>query len=202
MVLAWSDDARHWRYVLPLAADGYASNASFVPRRPSTSAANRTAAPDWDCCGVFGAKQLPSRFLRRDAASGALLPSSRTLPLYYAGCNGRFFGPRACALGRAEIGAHAFAGMAGPATVRTVPVKVTSGTLRVTASGGVRVGVAESDELTPDACAVAVDGVEVGVTWKPKGKKGETYDLDKYAGGAVLLVFVVPRGAVLFAYHV
>ena len=57
-------------------------------------------------------------------------------------------------------------------------------------------------QLTPDACAVAVDGVEVGVTWKPKGKKGETYDLSKYAGGAVLLVFAVPRGAVLYAYHV
>ena len=71
-----------------------------------------------------------------------------------------------------------------------------SGELRVTANGGVRVGVKGSNTLTTAACDVKVDGVEVGVTWA----SGEQ-TLAPYKGGAVELVFDVPAGGVLYAYH-
>ena len=75
--------------------------------------------------------------------------SSNQLPLFYAGANGAFFGPRAGALGVAYVGRHAFAGLAPPssstssssassattaAIIRSSWVIVETGTLRVTAS--------------------------------------------------------------------
>jgi hypothetical protein len=70
-VLAWSPDARHWHYIAP--------EKSFVPLgRPATAATAATVSgsgnggdgssgsgggggvepPDFDCCGVFMAKQV------------------------------------------------------------------------------------------------------------------------------------------------
>ena len=70
-VLAWSPDARHWHYIAP--------EKSFVPLgRPATTAATAATVsgsgnggdgssgsggggvepPDFDCCGVFMAKQV------------------------------------------------------------------------------------------------------------------------------------------------
>lgn len=67
--------------------------------------------------------------------------SSNQLPLFYAGANGAFFGPRAGALGVAYVGRHAFAGLAPPsssattvAIIRSSWAIVETGTLRVTAS--------------------------------------------------------------------
>ena len=66
MELAWSTDARRWRYAAP--------GQSFVPHAPGGGA--------WDCCGVFGAKQSPED--TPEFTSG-----KRSLPVFYAGCNGR-----------------------------------------------------------------------------------------------------------------
>ena len=44
-VLTWSTDARNWHYIKPV--------TSFIPRGSS-------AAGDFDCCGVFVAKQDPT----------------------------------------------------------------------------------------------------------------------------------------------
>ena len=158
---------------------------SFIPRAAGSG--------DWDCCGVFGAKQSPEQFLHSLQSRRPGKPSPSTLPLFYAGCNGRFFGPRSCALGRAQVQTHSFAGYAGPGVVEVAPARVSTGELQVTASGGVRVGVQGSSELSANA-STSVDGVEVGVTWAGT-------DLSKYAGGAVILVFEVPAHGVLYAYH-
>ena len=127
--LAWSPDGRSWKYVKP--------GQSFVPRAPGSAA--------WDCCGVFGAKQSPED--TPEFAAGGV-----ALPFYYVGCDGRFFSSRACGLGRASVGRHMFAGYRGPGAVRVTPVKVQTGELRVTATGGVRVAVAGSPSLTASPC--------------------------------------------------
>lgn len=171
MELCWSTDARRWRYVAP--------GRSFVPHVPGSG--------DWDCCGVFGAKQSPEH--THEFRRGA-----RQLPLFYAGCNGRFFSSRSCSLGRALVGRHAFAGFKGPGTVQVAPAKVSTGELRVTATGGVRVGVFEGDHKLQMGASTVVDGVEVPVTW-------ENRTLAQYLRGAVGLLFDIPAGAVLYAYH-
>jgi hypothetical protein len=82
-VLAWSADARHWHYIAP--------EQSFVPLGTST-------AGDFDCCGVFMAKQNPVETPQFHASE-----PDTSIPLYYAGSNGQFFGPRAGALGLASV---------------------------------------------------------------------------------------------------
>jgi hypothetical protein len=112
-VLAVSHDARTWEYIHP--------DTSFIPHGEEGS---------FDCCGVFMAKQNPSM-------TPAYSSGSDTLPLFYNGCNGAFFGPRACAVGSVSIGRHAFAGLAGPATVLSSWAIVNNGTIRVT---GAKIG--------------------------------------------------------------
>merc|ERR1712110_1300913 len=70
MVLGWSADGQRWKWLVP--------NDSIIPFG---------SAGDFDACGVFGAKQDPGRTIVND-----------TMRLYYAGCNGPFFGSRGCAL--------------------------------------------------------------------------------------------------------
>ena len=102
------------------------------------------------------------------------------------------------------MGRHMFAGYAGPGTVTTAPAKISTGELRVTASGGVRVGVFEGDPALSVNASNAVDGVEVQVTWgQPAGEKAEErLTLAQYLHGAVGFVFYLPEGSVLYAYHV
>ena len=184
--------ARAWHYVRP--------DQSFVPHGASGS---------FDCCGVFIAKQNPS-------LTPAYAAGSDKLPLFYTGCNGAFFGPRACALGSVEIGRHAFAGLAGPANVSASWVLVTNGTLRVTATGGVRVSAVGVAGVSAELCD-PVDGTEVLVAWRVKRGKTPCPDsgapphgctptaaqsLRKQAGGAIGLVFDVPEGGVLYAWHI
>ncbi len=66
MELAWSADARRWRYAVP--------GQSFVPHVPGGGS--------WDCCGVFGAKQSPED-------TPEFVDGQQSLPVFYAGCNGR-----------------------------------------------------------------------------------------------------------------
>ena len=99
-VLAWSPDARHWHYIAP--------ERSFIPLGRPASAGAKPAEPDFDCCGVFMAKQNPTATAEYAAAT------AQDLPVYYAGSNGAFFGPRAGALGLAYVRKHMFAGLAGP----------------------------------------------------------------------------------------
>lgn len=173
MVLTWSSDAREWKYIKP--------DQSFVPRESNSGS--------WDCCGVFGAKQSPEQ-------TPAFLQGATTLPIYYAGCNGLFFGARACGLGLVEVGRHAFAGYTGPGIITTAPVKVNDDFLLVTASGGVQVGVVDDDKLSLSACT-PIDGTEVIVKWA--GKTQGT--LAPYLHGAITLTFKIPDGAILYAYH-
>ena len=116
------------------------------------------------------------------------------------------FSSRSCGLGRALVGRHSFAGYAGPGVVITAPVKISTGELRVTASGGVRVGVFEGDHALSPNVSTAVDGVEVTVTWQqygwPAREKSRRLTLAQYLHGAVGLVFDLPAGSILYAYHV
>eukprot|EP01052_Picozoa_sp_SAG31_P037923 SAG31_NODE_4976_length_2823_cov_1.737885_3_plen_164_part_00 len=59
-VLTWSPDARNWRYIQP--------TTSFIPR-------GSPVAGDFDCCGIFMAKQNPT--LTPSWTSG-----EETLPLF------------------------------------------------------------------------------------------------------------------------
>jgi hypothetical protein len=176
-VLAWSPDARHWHYI--------AAEQSFIPLgRPHTSgkggvrrseqAAAAAAVGEFDCCGVFIAKQNPSESPQYTAGNAEL-------PIYYAGSNGAFFGPRAGAMGLAYVGKHAFAGLAGPGVVQASSVQVQTGTLRVTAYGAVRVAVVGVGKLSFASC---------------------TAPLAEFVSGAVGLRFQVPAGSVLYAFHV
>merc|ERR1719183_3485004 len=107
MVLAWSVDGRHWKWIRPV--------DSFIP----------LGAPgDFDACGVFSAKQDPLRTAVND-----------TLRFYYAGCNGPFFGSRGCALGFATLQRDGFAGYQGGVVV-TAPALVVGPNLRVSVDGG------------------------------------------------------------------
>ena len=197
-VLAWSPDARHWEYISP--------EQSFVPlgrlsQQGSSDAASGGSSdsgstPDFDCCGVFMAKQNPTE--TEEYLSAATTP----LLLYYAGSNGAFFGPRGGALGVAYVGRHAFAGLAGAAVVVASAAQVQSGTLRVTASGAVRVAVTGVGKLSFEHC-VPINGTEVVVQWLNASLAGSgSVPLAEFVGGAVGLSFDVPTGSVLYAYHV
>merc|ERR1719220_2389634 len=115
MVLGWSADARTWKGIVP--------NDSIIPLGEEG---------DFDACGVFASKQEPLRTVVND-----------TMRLYYAGCNGPFFGSRGCSLGMAELQRDFFAGYQG-GTVVTRPIRVAGKTLKVSVEGGsigVRVGI-------------------------------------------------------------
>ena len=191
------------------------------------AAGARAVAPDFDCCGVFMAKQNPTETMEFIASD-----PNTPLPLYYAGSNGAFFGPRAGSLGVVSVGKHAFAGYAGPATITTSWSHVQTGALKVTATGAVRVGVQINSVLTVESCN-PINGTEVAVTWstnttttsRPEVKSNgvveaevavarvkeaapttkppvnPAYPIAEYIGGAVGLVFDVPVGSILYAYH-
>jgi hypothetical protein len=95
-----------------------------------------------------------------------------------------------------QVGRHAFAGLAGPATVRSSWARVLTGELRVTASGAVRVGVEASGSHSAANCA-RINGTEVLVRWN-----GTSESLTEFVGGTIGLVFDVPAGSVLYAFHV
>eukprot|EP01052_Picozoa_sp_SAG31_P037922 SAG31_NODE_4976_length_2823_cov_1.737885_2_plen_114_part_00 len=112
-----------------------------------------------------------------------------------------------------SIKRHGFAGLKGPANISTTWQVVADGSLKVTASGGVKVGVVGKWYGT-DLCE-PIDGVEVPVVWKPPPSKpghlppkplppGRPLDDpdNGLVGGAVGLQFMVPEGAVLYAWHV
>lgn len=192
-VLAWSPDARRWHYIAP--------EQSFIPLGRPASTGNTgssySAEQDsaFDCCGVFMAKQNPTESPQYAASS--------PLPIYYAGSNGAFFGPRAGAMGLAYVGKHAFAGLAGPAEIQASAVQVQTGILRVTASGAVRVAVVGVGKLSFAACT-AINGTEVQVNW-PNASYGQVQadaPLSEFVSGAVGLRFDVPAGSVLYAFHV
>lgn len=180
-VLAWSPDARHWEYIAP--------DQSFIPHGANGS---------FDCCGIFMAKQNP-------AMSPAYAAGENTLPLFYAGANGAFFGARATNLGSVAIGRHQFAGLSGPANVTSVfTVVERNGTLKVTATGGVTVTMIGVGGLEADFCD-PIDGVEVAVTWrpnplKPRNKLTNPF-LKNHIGGGKQIMFTIPTGGVLYAWH-
>ena len=134
----------------------------------------------------------------------AWVSGAAELPIFYSGCNGAFFGPRACGLGSVSIKRHGFAGLKGPANVTASFVSPADGTMRVTASGGVRVavdGVGGTDRCTP------IDGVEVPVVWTlPKRPNQKPlppgYPLHDMVGGGVGVTFEIPEGGILYAWHV
>eukprot|EP01052_Picozoa_sp_SAG31_P017492 SAG31_NODE_1198_length_9441_cov_3.648897_3_plen_143_part_00 len=128
---------------------------------------------------------------------------STRLPIYYAGSNGAFFGPRAGGLGLAYVGKHAFAGLAGPAVVESSSVQVQTGALRVTASGAVRVAVVGITHLSFDQCA-PLNGTEVEVKWNLSSAQNgyQAQPLAEFIGGAMGLRFEVPHASVLYAFHV
>ena len=186
MILSWSADGRRWETIEP--------NESFIKFVPGSG--------QWDCCSVFGAKQDPEstpEFERGEA----------TFPLFYAGCNGRFFGPRACGLGRVSVGRHAFAGLYNQhrteaTEVEIAPTLVSTGKLKVTVggSGAVRVSVVGDSSMSFQRCTPIRNATEVEVVWA--SALGEVQDggLHVYRGGAVGLVFLLDPGAVLWAFHV
>ena len=180
MVLGWSADGRSWKWLSP--------DTSFVPLGQAGA---------FDSCGVFGAKQDPLR-----VANGKLSQregQSNILRLYYAGCNGPFFGSRGCALGLATLQRDGWAGMQG-GIVRVAPARVSGPILRVTVSGGsgagVRVGITGVDGMgIDDADPIKGIATDKQVTWH--GKPGS---LDKFLDGSVQLIFEIPDDAIAFAY--
>jgi hypothetical protein len=84
--LVFSTDAKRWVYLKP--------GQSFVPRG--------VPGKDFDCCGIFTAKQgfQPSQ-----------QPDADSMRVYYGGCNGPFLGSRGCALGLARVQRHGWAGL-------------------------------------------------------------------------------------------
>jgi hypothetical protein len=108
---------------------------------------------------------------------------------------------------------HGFAGLKGPANVTAAWQAVADGSLRVTATGGVRVGVV-GKWYQPELCE-PIDGVEVPVRWrmppvKPGGRPHKPLPAGRplddpdngLVGGAVGLQFMIPAGAVLYAWQV
>jgi len=171
MVLGWSADARHWKWLRPV--------DSFIPHG---------AAGEFDTCGVFSAKQDPVRTLVND-----------TLRFYYVGCNGPFFGSRGCALGLASLQRDGFAGYQGGKVV-SVPVAVVGDSLTLSLDGGrshgVCVGIVGDPERSTDACdPIKGKHNDIVVTWKNKGS-----DLRRLFG-AVSLEFLIPHDATVFAFQ-
>jgi hypothetical protein len=169
MVLGWSADGRRWKWLVP--------NDSIIPLGNDG---------DFDSCGVFGAKQDPLRTVVND-----------TLRMYYAGCNGPFFGSRGCALGMATLQRDGFAGYQG-GTVTTSPVLIVGNTLKVTVDGGttgVRVGIVGDKTMSVDNCD-PIKGVQTDVTVTWKGSS----DIGNFMHGAVALEFKIPADATAFAF--
>jgi hypothetical protein len=143
---------------------------------------------------VFGARQDPM-------GTPEYLAGDDSFPLYYAGCNGRFFGSRACGLGRADVGRHQFAGLrnhgTAAAAVEIAPTIVRTGRLLLTVggAGGVRAGVVGDRGLSTITSSLTAAGVEVEVTW------GASHGgLGKYKTGAVGLLLELEPGAVVYAF--
>eukprot|EP01079_Euglenida_sp_SAG-EU17-18_P005303 gene5304-948_t len=172
MVLGWSPDGRSWKWLLP--------NDSIIPLG---------MAGDFDSCGVFAAKQEPLRW-------GA---GNSTLRLYYAGCNGPFFGSRGCALGMATLQRDGWAGYTGGFVV-TAPVRVSGYVLQISVSGGsfgVQVGIVGSADYSVDKCdPVKGQQTDAVVSWQGKS------DINGLVDGAVVLEFKIPGDAMLFAFSV
>jgi len=170
MVLGWSADGRRWKWLKP--------NDSIVPLGK---------VGEFDTCGVFGAKQDPLRTVVND-----------TLRLYYAGCNGPFFGSRGCGLGLATLPRDHWAGYQG-GMVTTAPVGVTQDTLTVSVDGGatgIQVGIMFDGKLTLENCdPIKGKVVDHVVTW---GGKSSIAMLN----GAVSVVFKIPADATAFAFSI
>lgn len=100
---------------------------------------------------------------------------------------------------------HGFAGLRGPANVTASMQAVVDGSFKVTATGGVTVGVIGMWYGTQE-CA-PIDGVEVPVVWtappnKPNDKPLPVgKPLAELVGGAAGLTFSIPAGGVLYAWH-
>lgn len=169
-VLGWSADGRRWKWIRP--------HDSFIPLGN---------AGDFDSCGVFGAKQDPLRTV-----------VNGTLRVYYAGCNGPFFGSRGCALGVAEIQQDGWAGYQG-GTLSTAPFRVSTTSLKVSVDGGttgIRVGIAGHPTYTIENCDPIVGKqTDYLVTWKGQS------DI-KELNGAFSLEFDIPKDATAFAVTV
>merc|ERR1712083_1103229 len=114
------------------------------------------------------------------------------LRLYYAGCNGPFFGSRGCALGMATMQRDGFAGYQG-GTVVTSPIRVAGNTLVVSVDGGsgsgVQVGIVDTEFTVDDCDPIKGKQTDMPVTWKGKS------NLSKYMNGAVSLEFKIPNDA-------
>lgn len=124
--LVFSADAKHWRYLKP--------GQSFVPRG--------VPGKDFDCCGIFTAKQGYQPSQQPDAAANS------TLRVYYGGCNGPFLGSRACALGLARVQKHGWAGLRAHTST---PGRFTAAPVHVPAD--------PSPPYNPKACAHPLPGV-------------------------------------------
>merc|ERR1712113_352056 len=125
---------------------------------------------------------------------------NNTLRLYYAGCNGPFFGSRGCALGMATLQQDHFAGFQGGKLV-TAPIRVEGSTLKISVDGGtsagVRVGIVGEPDLTVANCdPIKGKHTDYTVTWK-----GES-SLKKYLNGAVSLEFDIPSDATAFTFSI
>ena len=186
MILSWSADGRRWETIEP--------NESFIKFAPGSG--------QWDCCSVFGAKQDPE-------STPEFLRGEPEFPIFYAGCNGRFFGPRACGLGRVSVGRHAFAGLHNQhqteaTEVEIAPTLVSTGKLRVTVggSGTVRVAVVGDSSMSFDRCTPVRNATEVEVVWMGAPGEAQGDGLSAYQGGAVGLVFLLDPDAVLWAFHI
>lgn len=171
MVLGWSADGRRWKWLVP--------NKSIIPQGKQG---------EFDACGVFGAKQDPLR------------TANDTLRIYYAGCNGPFFGSRGCALGLATLQRDGFAGYRG-GNVITAPVLIEQNVLKVTVAGGnttgIKIGIVGDSDFSLDNCdAITGKKTDIIVSWN-----GKT-DLSHLRHGAFALEFQVPTDATAFAFSV
>jgi hypothetical protein len=169
MVLGWSADGRKWKWLVP--------NDSIIPLGGDGA---------FDACGVFCAKQDPLRTMVND-----------TMRMYYAGCNGPFFGSRGCALGMVSMQRDGYAGYQG-GTVTTVPILITGKAITVTVDGGstgVQVGIVDDKGLTVENCEpIKGRQTDATVTWKGSS------DIGAFTHGAVALVFKIPADATIFAF--
>ena len=172
-VLGWSADGRRWKWLKP--------NLSLIPL-------GSHAKGDFDACGIFGAKQDPLRTVVND-----------TLRLYYAGCNGPFFGSRGCALGMATLPRDHWAGYRG-GNLLTAPVRVIGNELKVSVDGGasgIQIGITMDSEMTIENCdPIKGKVVDHVVTWKGKS------DLSKWKDGSLSFEIKIPGDATAFAFSI
>ena len=120
----------------------------------------------------------------------------------HVGHAGRFFGPRACSLGRVQVGRHRFAGLENTAAdatahVEVPPTIVSTGRLLLTVggTGGVRVGVIGDQRLGLEQSSVIANATESEVRWRGGGS------FAKYRTGAAGLRLELEPGAILYAIH-